>query len=270
MSDPGEREDAPEFEEIEDVADETSAEDEQSDGAGSDEDGADEGDGDEGSDADDQGGKDPAGDHEGQTRGSSQVKPRSAATVAVQEAKRIAREAKERADRVEAELQRLQQERQGRTQAEQQAEERARLELMSPDEKVDYLLKKQEQGFSSALNQLRFEQADSKDQTRFDAVCARKPHFAAIADEVEAELQKMRRNGATAPRETIALYLIGKKADERASKGVKTKQAARGAARVGAERVSAPSGRSDVRGGAGRRGGDEKTARRTRLEDQQI
>ena len=167
-------------------------------------------------------------------------------------------------------MQRLQQERQGRSNAEQQAEERARLELMGPDEKLEYLRAKDRQEFTGALNQLRFEQADGKDQSRFEAICLRKPHMAAIADDVEAELQRMRRNGATAPRETIALYLIGKKADERASEGGKAKQAAKGASRVQQERVAAPSGRSDVKGGDSRRGGDEKAAREKRLLGQNL
>ena len=270
MSNPGEREDAPELD-LEDVADEAGADqDDGRDGAGSDEDGADEDDGDAGSDADDDRAADDAGADEGQAGKSAQVKPRSAATIAVQEAKRVAKEAKAEAEATRAELQRLQQERQGRSQQEQQAERQARLELMAPEEKTNFLLNEQEQRFSGALNQLRFETADTKDQTRFEAVCARKPHFAAIADEVEGELQKMRRNGATAPRETIALYLIGKKADERASRGGKAKQAARGAARVQQQKVSAPAGRSDAKGGDARRGGNDAAARRARLENQQL
>lgn len=257
MSSPGERDDAPEAEDVEDVVDPAEI------------DQADEG------ETEDEGGEDDEGEGDGAGAGGeaeqpAPVKARSAATIAVQEAKRIAKEAKERADRVEAELNNIRQAQHGRSTAEQQAEERAKLELMSPDEKLDYLLRKQEQGFSGALNQLRFEQADGKDEAKFSAVCARKPHFAAIADEVEAELAKMRRNGATAPRETIALYLIGKKADERASKGAKGKQAARGKERVNSQRVAATSARSDVPGGDKRRGGGEAAARRARLENQNI
>ena len=271
MSNPGEREDAPETD-IEDVSHEEGADqDDGRDGAGSDEDGADEGDGDESGGADDDLADDDAGADEGQAGKPAEVaKGPGRRERAVIEAKRIAREAKADADATRAELQRLQQERQGRSQQEQQAERAARLELMGPDEKTNFLLNEQEQRFSGALNQLRFETADTKDQTRFEAVCARKPHFAAIADEVEAELQRMRRGGATAPRETIALYLIGKKADERASKGGKAKQAAKGAGRVQSQRVAAPSGRSDAKGGSDRRGGDTAAARKQRLEDQQI
>ncbi len=257
MSNPGERDDAPEVEDVEDVVDPAEI------------DQADEGETEDEGGEDDEGEGDEAGAG-GEAEQPAPVKARSAATIAVQEAKRIAKEAKAEADATRAELTRLQQERQGRTTAEQQAERAARLELMSPDEKTNFLLNEQEQRFSGAFNQLRFEQADTRDQTRFEAVCARKPHFAAIADEVEAELAKMRRNGATAPRETIALYLIGKKADERASKGGKAKQAAKGAGRVQSQRVAASSGRSDVQSGNQRRGGGEAAARRARLENQQI
>lgn len=271
MSNPGERDTAPEIDEVEDVVDEEGGDqDGQSDGAGPDSDGADEGDGDEGSGADDRGSEDHAGADEGQGGKPPEVRGPGRRERAVIEAKRIAREAKAEAEATRAELERLRQERQGRTQAEQEAERRARLELMSPEEKTDFLLREQEQRFNGRLGQIQFEAADTRDQTRFEAVCARKPHFAAIADEVERELQNMRRNGATAPRETIALYLIGKKADERASKGGTTRQRARGQERVERQRVSAPSGRSDVRGGSERRGGDDRTARAKRLEDQQI
>lgn len=258
MSGIGERDDAPEVDEVEDVveAEEIDQAEELSDDEGGDDEEVQEDAGDDGA--------------EGGDVKPAPVAARSRATIAVQEAKRIAKEAKADAEATRAELTRLQQERQGRSTAEQKAERQARLELMSPDEKTNFLLNEQEQRFSGAFNQLRFEQADTKDQTRFEAVCSRKPHFAAIADEVEAELQKMRRNGATAPRETIALYLIGKKADERASKGSKAKQAARGASRVQSQRVAVSSGRSDVKGGDQRRGGNDAAARRARLENQPI
>lgn len=269
MSGTGERDDAPEVD-IEDVVDEADGQDEGRDGTGSDDDGADAGDPDDAGGEADAGDPDHAGEDEGEGGQPSQVKGPGRRERAVIEAKRIAREAKEEAAATRAELTRLQQERQGRSQQEQQAEERARLELMSPEEKTDYLLNKQEQRFSGALNQLRFEQADTKDQNRFETVCARKPHFAAIADEVEKELGNMRRNGATAPRETIALYLIGKKADERASKGGKVRQATRGKERVQSQRVAAPSSRSDVGSNGQRRGGNDAAARKARLENQPI
>ncbi len=253
MSNPGERDDAPEVDEVEDVVDPAEAEVDEAD-----------------SDADDEAVEDDAGDVADVDGEQPVAKGPGRRERAVLEAKRIAKEAKAEAEATKAELTRLQQERQGRSTAEQQAERQARLELMSPDEKTNFLLNEQEQRFSGAFNQLRFEQADTRDQTRFENVCARKPHMAAIADEVEAELTKMRRNGATAPRETIALYLIGKKADERASKGGKAKQAAKGASRVQSQRVAAPSGRSDVRGGDQRRSGGEAAARKARLENQNI
>ena len=267
MSDPGKGADA--SEDFEDVVDET--EDGQGrDGAGSDDDGADAGDADDAGGEADAGDADASGEDEGQAGKSAEVKPLGRGERAVLEAKRIAKEAKAEADATRAELNRLQQERHGRTLAEQQAEERAKLELMSPDDKLDYLLRKQEQGFSGALNQLRFEQADGKDQSRFESLCARTPAFSAIADEVEAELQKMRRGGSTAPRETIATYLIGKKAVERASKGGKAKQAAKGSGRVQSERVAAPATRSEAPGGAQRRSGSDAAKRADRLKDIQI
>lgn len=268
LPDPEGRE--PEVDDFEDVVDAPDDQDEGRDVAGADADDADAGDADDADREADAGDEDDAGADEGQGGQPPQVRGPGRRERAVIEAKRIAREAKAEAEATRAELNKLQQERQGRNQQEVMAERQARLELMSPDEKTNFLLNEQEQRFSGAFNQLRFEQADTRDQTRFEAVCARKPHFAAIADEVENELAKMRRGGATAPRETIALYLIGKKADERASKGGKAKQAAKGASRVQQNRVAAPSGRSDVSGGSQRRGGSEAVARRARLENQSI
>lgn len=267
MSNPGERDDAPEVE-LEDV---DGTEDQGGgDGSGSDGDEPDAGDTDEAGGEADAGAADDAGADEGQAGQPAQVRGQSRAQQRIAGLSKRTREAEERAQRLEQELNTIRQQGQGRSQAEMQAERRARLELMSPEEKTDFLLNEQEQRFNGAFNQLRFEQADSQDRNRFDSVCARKPHFDAIKDEVEAELQKMRRNGATAPRETIALYLIGKKADERASKGGVTRQAARGKERVASQRVSAPSGRSDVRQPDQRRGGNDAAARRSRLENQQI
>lgn len=269
MSNPGEREDAPEVE-FEDVADEAGEQDEQSDGAGSDEDGADADEGDEAGDGDDAGSEDASGNHEGQARQSNEVKPRSAATIAVQEAKRAAKAAEARAAELERRLNEQERQRQGQLTAQQQAEERARLELMPPEEKTEYLLNKQRQEFDGRFGQLQFQMQDNADRIAFENLCARDPSLAGLRDQTEQKLAEMRRNGATAPRETIATFLLGQRARERAAKGGKAKQAAKGAVRVQSQRVAAPSGRSDVKGGDGRRGGDGKAALRARLEDQQI
>ncbi len=197
-------------------------------------------------------------------------KPRSAATIAVQEAKRRAKDAEAESARARAELAEIQRERQGRQTAEQQRLEQERVALMAPDEKVDYLLKKQEEGFNARFGALQFQQADSADRTAFEGRCSRVPAFDAIRDDVEAALAKARQSGGNPSRETVATYLIGQRAIERASKGGKTKQAARGAQNVSRQTVKAPAGRSDVRGGQSRSGGTEAQARAQRLSNLEI
>ena len=54
------------------------------------------------------------------------------------------------------------------------------------------------------------------------------------------------------------------------TKGGKTKQAKRGAERVGAAKVAAPTGRSDTRVGSQKTGGDSAAARAKRLDGQFI
>ena len=258
MSNPGERDDAPD---LEDVADDIAEPEEGLDAAAEEAEGAD---GDE--DATD----DDAGEGDGSEEAAPvTAKPRSAATIAVQEAKRAAKEAKAEVEALRRERDEALRQRQGQQTAEQQRLEQERIALMAPEEKTEYLLGRQRQEFAGAINQLRFEQADNADRTAFEAMCARNPAFDAVRDEVNAEIEKMRRNGGNAPRETVAIYLIGKRALDRSSKGGKAKQAAKGASRVQSQRVAAPGGRSDVKGGE-RRSGNERAARAARLADQQI
>jgi hypothetical protein len=196
------------------------------------------------------------------------AKPRSAATIAVQEAKRAAKEAKAEAEATRRELEQLKQERQGRQTAEQQELERQHIALMDPEEKTAFLLNKQQQEFNGRFGALEFRMQDAADRTAFEASCARNPAFDAVRDDVERQLAEMRRTGANANRETVALYFIGKRAVERAAKGGKAKQAAKGEKRIQSERVAAPSGRSDVRAGGEKSGA--KNSLRARLENQQI
>lgn len=266
MSNPGEREDAPELEVESDV------EEQGADGAGSDEGDADEVDQESGEDADDSGAEDAAGDHEGQVDRPAEVaaKPRSAATIAVQEAKRAAKAAKEEAAAVRAELQRLQQERQGAQTAEQARLEAERVALMSPEEKYEHLLNKQKQEQNARFGALEFRMHDAADRSAFASACARVPAYAAIEADVEAALAQARREGNNPLRETVAKYLIGERAVAKALAGGKTRQAAKGADNIRRNTAKPVQGRSDTAAPRERAGADSAAARRSRLEDQQI
>lgn len=268
MSQVGERDAAPDVE----------VDDAEVEQQGADESGADEGDADDlgeesdGGDAD-HGEDDDAGADEGQAGQPAQVaaKPRSAATIAVQEAKRAAKEAKAEAEATRRELEQLRQQRQQAQTEQQQAVERERIALMSPEEKTDYLLNKQKQEFDGRFGALQFQMQDNADRIAFDSLCARDAALASVRDEVEAQLAEFRRQGQAGPsRENLATWFIGKRARERAAKGGAAKQRAKGAARVALAKAQPAGGRSDIRGGTERRGGDERAARAARLSDMEI
>lgn len=262
MSGVGERDDAPEIEEIEpDEVEEVDAAEE------GDEETPDEGDGQE-----DGQGSDEAAGRQADVAAEGQPKPRSAATIAVQEAKRAAKAAREDAENTRRELNELRAAAQGRQTREQQELEAQRVALMAPEEKYDYLLKQQETRFEGRFAALQFQQADSGDRVAFQSLCARPNDqgkaLASVADEVEKRLGELRRNGGNTSREVLAKYIIGERAFERAGRA-KAKQTKTGAANIARNKVAAPSGRGDVAGGS-RRSGNEIEQRRARLEDQQI
>lgn len=255
MSQVGEKPDAPEVEDVE--APETETPEAEAEDEGDEADG-DEAEGDE--EVDDAGGEAPP---------AVAAKPRSAATVAVQEAKRAAKEAKAEAEATRRELNELRQAAQGRQTEEQRRVEAERLSLMPPEEKFEYLLNKQKQDFEARLGQVQFQTNDSADRTAFESLCARNPAFAAVRDDVESKIPELRRNGGNTTREVMATYLIGQRALERAAKGGKSKQAAKGAAKVASAAARPVGGRSDIRGGE-RRETDDRAARAKRLDGMEI
>ncbi len=270
MSNPGERDDAPEF----DLEESAHVEEQGADGAGADDSDADAlgeelGEGDVDSEQDDD-----AGEDEGQAGKPDEVaaKPRSAATIAVQEAKRAAKEAKAEAEATRRELAELRQAAQGRQSAEDKRLEQERFALMAPEEQTTYLLKKQEQEFNGRFAQLEYRQWDSADRTAFEGLCSRNAAFDAVRDDVERQAEQMRRAGQQVPeRKVLATYFIGQRAIERATKGGKTKQANKGRENVQRQQARPVGGRSDVAGGRERSGGgDEKSSRAKRLSDLQI
>jgi len=272
MSDPGKKPVSPDVEDIE--SDEVA--EQGADGSSADEDGADEGEGDAGEDTSDQGAEDAAGDHEGQAGQSAEVavKPRSAATIAVQEAKRAAKEAKAEAEALRREMDQIRQAATGRQTAEQEAAERARVELMSPDEKVDYLLKKQEQGFNARFSQLQYQTWDANDRQSYNTACmeqtVRGKALAAVRDETERRIEQLRASGERVPqREVIAAYLIGQRVLANGAKAV-NKQAKQGKENIARQQARPVNSRGDQASEGTRRGGNEVEQRRNRLENMDI
>jgi hypothetical protein len=266
MSSIGERDDAPELEVESDV------EEQGADGASADEGDADEVDQESGEDGDDQGAEDDAGTDDGKAGQPAEVtgKPRSAATIAVQEAKRAAKEAKAEAAEATRRLNELTQQAQGRQTAEDKRFENERVALMAPEEKTDYLLNRQQQDFNARFGALEFRMHDAADRSAFASACARIPAYASIEKDVEAALTQARREGNNPLRETVAKYLIGERAVAKALAGGTQRQKTKGRENIARQTVKQPAGRSDVRPSGERTGANGKDALRQRLEDQQI
>jgi len=174
--------------------------------------------------------------------------------------------------RVELEVLRRQSAQPAPSAAERAAYERAEQEqlmLMDPDQRTSYLLNKQSQQFSNEINRLRFETWDNGDRNTFQALASRNPAYAAVADEVEKVLAAERAAGRTgANRETVAHYLIGKRAVERASRA-KGKQARQGQQRIAQQSSRAGGASSDVVA-PNRRSPDSAASRAKRLENIKI
>lgn len=271
MSGTGERGDAPEF----DLEDTAHVEEQGPDESGSDEDGADDlgeepGEGDVDSEQDD----DAAGDvrQAGQPAGEAVGgKPRSAATIAVQEAKRAAKAEREARERAEARLAEIERAAQGRQTEAEQRLEAERVALMAPEERTAYEVGKVRQETQRELGAIKYQMWDSADRTSFDGLCARNPAFESVREDVERQAEQMRRAGQAVPeRKVLATYFIGQRAIERAQKGGKTRQAAKGRENVQRQTGKPTGGRSDVAPARERSGGNDAKARAERLSNMEI
>lgn len=202
------------------------------------------------------------GDEDGPAEVAAKPSRGSARFAALSERARVAEAAAEETRR---ELAAIRQERAQQQAERSQAQEAERLAMMDPEERAEYRIAQAEQRMQNRLNQIQFDAADSADKTAFESMCNRNPAVAALKDEVEEALKVMRSRGTTAPRETVAAYLLGQKALHKAprAKTAGAKAAAAGRDRQG---VRAPSGRGDVPSG-GPRKGNEAAQRRARLEN---
>ena len=222
---------------------------------------------------DDQGGDDseagqePEADEaqEGQVDGDR--KP-GRASRAVQEAKRIAREAQAEKVRLEQELAALRAER-AAPKVDTEAEEKARLALMTAEERVEYRLEKAERDNKRQLQLMQFQMADSNDKAAFETKGAYDPRYKKYASEVEALLAQERRQGRDFPRETILRFVLGGKVMD-AKKDVKRQQA-QGRDNIRRQQTRPSGGQSDVPARRGRVGqGDTLADLERRLEGVQI
>lgn len=175
------------------------------------------------------------------------------------------RQDRERADRLERELQEV---RNGprRSQEEVASERRERLSLMTADEKAEYLADETRSITDRRLAQIEFNSADRADRADFRALCASDRVVAAVQADVEEELVKIRRNGGNTDRETIATYLIGKRARDKAG-SVRDKTQRKAQVDLDRERGRSTAPRSDVPRRDTRQNDNTRTALRARLKD---
>jgi hypothetical protein len=174
-------------------------------------------------------------------------------TAAVQTAKRIAREANEKANRLEREIAELRAQTQRQEpKGESPEQEAARLSLMTSEERMDYKLDKAQKEHSAQMALVRFEAADRADKSAFDAKGAYDPRYKRYEAEVEKLLAVERRKGRDFDRETILKFVLGERV--MASKKEIAKQKDAGKKNVAAQRAQAGNDRSDRTAPRGRAG----------------
>jgi len=207
----------------------------------------------------DQGGRDG-----GRPADGAQPRVASRATRRVEEALERARQAEERAGRVEGQLNELLR---GRTN-ETEAQERARVEAMDPWERSQYETDQRMRRIEQALGHVSTNSQDASDRAAFAALAASSPALRAVADRVEAERTKLMRQapGTHIPRALVAQLLIGQ--DVMDGKKPSTRRPT--SDRLERNRTAPSGARSDVGGASTRSTPDDAAARRKRLENQSI
>lgn len=198
---------------------------------------------------------------------------RRGASEIIRENKRAAKELREelQAERkareaLERRLEQQDRDRDQRRQTETAEQERARLDLMTPEERYDYRIQQTETKHRQEMDGVKFQIWDSSDRSNFRDLCKEDPMVAKVKDKVEAEYQRLRSQGHPVEREIIANQEIAKMVRaQRTTAG--TRQRARGAETVRRETARPVQGRSNVAPQRTRRGQeDTPEARRRRLE----
>lgn len=104
--------------------------------------------------------------------------------------------------------------------AEAEAIEQERLRAMTPEERVDYHIRKYREEHERSLNTIRFQQADLSDKDEFSRECRKHPELEAISSDVEALLNKERQAGRNWSRTAVARYILG---DKKLTESAKTR-----------------------------------------------
>ena len=166
----------------------------------------------------------------------------------LEELRQQARSAQERADRIERDLAQERADRQ-RSQAQRtEAEERDALALMTPEERMDYRLRKSEERTAAMVAQANFHAQDAADKASFNSMAAGNKAVARHAEEVETRLQALRTQGGNIPREQMLRWVLGDKQLAQAGK-VRQQAEDQGKRRIAAQTTRPGSGKGDQAGG---------------------
>jgi hypothetical protein len=125
------------------------------------------------------------------------------------------------------------------------------LETMAPAQAYQTLMQRGQQQVGTALQQLRYEQQELADQTRFDASCARLPIRESFRERVETYREQQRRAGFYIGREDAYYLLLGKEMEARGNRARPAQQRA-AQNRVASQRTQPTGARGDAARGARR------------------
>lgn len=166
-------------------------------------------------------------------------------------ATRDAAEARRRAAELERELAAERANKAQQTDAERQRQRNEHLATLTGDQRTEFLLDEMRREQRAATAKLEFENWDARDRADFAAKAATTPALRGLDREIEEALATMRAQGTNAPRETVAAYIIGQRAMNKATRANNTgaKRQAAGEAR---NRTKPVNGRSDIAATRGR------------------
>jgi hypothetical protein len=176
-----------------------------------------------------------------------------------------AREATEKAARVEREFNEFKAEQSRRAAVVEKKEPTAEeMALWSTEQVIDYKLQKATGAFSQNLAQLQWNTQESNDKAAFERLQLSDPRAKKYAGEVETRLANIRKQGQNVDREALFTFILGEKVKNGGGKAA-AKQKKEGAEQIRRQKTTPPGGASDVRGG--RTQDSEAEARRKRLEN---
>ena len=213
---------------------------------------------------------DPAGEEEGgEEDGEPLLEAREerkgrSASERVRESVARAKAAEEKAERLQTELmEMLRGQRQAPAQQHESPQVRAeRLSLMTPDEKIEFLLNEQKADFNMRLQQIALQQEISKDERQFNRLLADRPEFKKYADQVEKRFDDFVRKGNPQSRESLLKQILGDLVLTKGAAALKAAKA-RGEENVRRQQTRLSNARSNVSSNTGTR--DPAAAAEARL-----